>query len=286
MRDFEKWLGGFRSTMAGYDYYVDFGKVFSHIDDIKIELNILNSLIGSKNIDADFDSLLTKYPEVLRCLPILLAKREMEIAAMDENGIFEYRFDKPNYSLAQYKYFMRHTGLFDLLQNHIVKDLVDYVTGVEVGMDTHARKNRSGDLMEDLVEKYLQDAGFVKDTDYFKEMNASKIESKWGLDMSSISNDGKAEKRFDFVVKGKENVYGIEANFFQSQSGSKLNEVARSYKTIALEAAPIEGFKFVWITDGQAWQGAKNNLLETFEVLENLYNVQDLESGLFTKIFK
>lgn len=285
MRDFNAWFGGFRETIADYKYYVNFDKVFSNVKDIKIELNILNSLVDSKNIEADFRCLIQRYPEVLKCIPILLAKREKEISATDGDGTFVYRFDKMNYTIDQYIVFMQKTGLFDLLTNHIINNLVDYVTGVETGMDTHARKNRGGDLMENLVESYLVKAGLIKGKTYFKEMYIHEIQDRWGVDLSCISNQGKAEKRFDFVVKVSDVIYGIETNFYAS-SGSKLNETARSYKTIAQESNNLDYFKFVWFTDGRGWEDAKNNLLETFEVLDNLYNIDDLENGIVKRVMK
>ena len=128
----------FRSnSIATYDYYIDLKKVIKNIDNIKIELNILNSLIGSKNIEKDFENIIKKYPETLKCIPILLAIRDMEIYAQDEEGSFLYNFKRPNYSIKQYKIFMRKTGLFDLIQNHIVNNLVDYVLGVETGLDSN-----------------------------------------------------------------------------------------------------------------------------------------------------
>ncbi len=285
MRNFNEWLKGFRATIADYKYYVNFEKVFENIENIKVELNILNSLIGSRNIEDDFERLVTDYPQVLKCIPVLLAKRETEISATDSEGTFNYRFDNMNYSVEQYKKFMRKTGLFELISNHLVSNLVDYVTGVETGLDSNGRKNRGGHLMEDLVEKYLIEAGLVKDVSYFKEMYISDIEAKWGVDLSCVSNQGKTEKRFDFVIKCPKCIYGIETNFYTS-SGSKLNETARSYKTIALETKDLDYFKFVWFTDGQGWVSARNNLLETFDVLENLYNIKDLEGGIINSLIE
>lgn len=282
-RDFDEWLAGFRETIADYKYYVDFGKVYNNVESIRIELNILNSLIGIKDIDTEFERIVTKYPEVLKCIPILLAKRESEIKAMDADGEFCYNFRKLSYPLEQYKVFMRKTGLFDLMENHIIHNLIDYVTGVETGLDSNGRKNRGGHLMEDLVESYLVRAGLVKGETYFKEMYIHEIENRWNIDLSSISNNGQAEKRFDFVVKGADKIYGIETNFYSSQ-GSKLNETARSYKTITLETKGLPYFEFVWFTDGKGWNTAKRNLKETFDVLEHLYNIKDLESGVVERV--
>jgi type II restriction enzyme len=281
-RNFNTWLGEFRESIADYGYYIDFPKIHKNVDAIKVELNILNALVGSQNIEQEFDALIAKYPETLKCIPILLAVRANEIYAIDEDGEFNYNFSKMNYSVEQYKIFMRKTGLFDLISNHIISNLVDYATGVETGLDSNGRKNRGGHLMENLVEGYIQKAGYVKGKDYFKEMNLSEIESKWNINLSAISNQGKAEKRFDFVIKTDNNIYGIETNFYGS-GGSKLNETARSYKTLALEAKTIDGFKFAWFTDGKGWNSARNNLEETFDVLDDVYNINDLESGVIER---
>lgn len=284
-RNFSEWLLGFRDSIADYGYYIDFEKVHRNVDNIKVELNILNSLIGSKNIEEDFEKLIGKYPETLKCIPLLLAVRSNEIYAIDGDGYYTYNFKKPNLSVEQYKTFMLKTGLFDLMENHIVNNLVDYATGVETGLDSNGRKNRGGHLMENLVESFIQKAGFVKDKSYFKEMYIHQITDKWGIDLSAISNQGKTEKRFDFVVKTPNMIYGIETNFYGS-GGSKLNETARSYKTLALETDTIDGFTFVWFTDGKGWTSARHNLEETFDVMEHIYNIKDMENGIITEVLK
>lgn len=285
MRDFNSWLSKFRSSIANYGYYIDFDKVYRNVNDIKLELNILNSLIGSTDIENDFKNIITKYPETLKCIPILLAVRANEIYAIDGDGEFLYDFKKVNYSPEQYAVFMRKTGLFELLENHIIHTLVDYVTGVETGLDSNGRKNRGGHLMEDLVESFIVKAGFVKGKTYFKEMYIHEITALWGIDLSAISNSGKAEKRFDFVIKTDKCIYGIETNFYAS-GGSKLNETARSYKQIAQEVATINGFEFVWFTDGQGWISARHNLEEAFDVMEHIYSITDLEENVIIKCIR
>ena len=288
-RDFNAWLSGFRDSIADYKYYIDFGKVYRNVEDVKVELNILNSLVGSKDIENEFKALLKRYPEILRAVPILLAKRESEIYCQDENGGFLYKFNPEKYPpnshvyYERYTYFMRETGLFDLLGNHVINNLVDYVTGVETGLDSNGRKNRGGHLMEDLVESFIKKAGFQKGVTYFKEMYIHQITAKWGIDLSAISNQGKMEKRFDFVIKTPSMIYGIETNFYGS-NGSKLNETARSYKTLALESDTIDGFSFVWFTDGKGWNGARHNLEETFDVMEHIYSIDDLENDIIPKV--
>lgn len=278
-RDFNEWLGKFRDSIANYEYYIDFAKVHRNVDSIKVELNILNALIGSKDIENEFMQIVSKYPETLKCIPLLLAVRANEIYAIDGDGEFSYNFKKMNYSPEQYTVFMRKTGLFDLMGKHIIHSLVDYATGVETGLDSNGRKNRGGHLMEDLVESFIVKTGYIKGQNYFKEMYIHEITEKWGIDLSAISNQGKAEKRFDFVIKTENMIYGIETNFYAS-GGSKLNETARSYKQIAQEVDTIDGFTFVWFTDGKGWHSAKRNLEETFDVLDTVYSIDDLESNI------
>ena len=284
-RDFHTWLSNFRYSIADFGYYIDFNKVYNNIESIKIELNILNSLIGSKNIEVDFENLIKKYPETLKCIPILLAVREYEIFAGENGDVKLYTFNKQINTVEDYKLFMRKTGLFDLLSNHIINNLYDYVTGVETGLDSNGRKNRGGHQMEDLVESYIQKAGFKRDVNYFKEMYVSEVSRKWNIDLSAVSNQGKMEKRWDFVVKTDNCIYLIETNFYGS-GGSKLNETARSYKTIATEMKNVKGAKFVWFTDGAGWKSAARNLEETFDVLDDIYSINDMQNGIMTEVFK
>ena len=283
-RDFNTWLSSFRYSIADFGYYIDFKKVYKNVDSIKIELNILNSLIGSKNIETDFENLIAKYPETLKCIPILLAVREYEIFAGENGDVKLYTFNKQINTIEDYKLFMRKTGLFDLLSNHIINNLYDYVTGVETGLDSNGRKNRGGHQMEDLVESYIQKAGFKKDINYFKEMYVSEVSRKWNIDLSAVSNQGKMEKRWDFVVKTDNCIYLIETNFYGS-GGSKLNKTARSYKTIATEMKNVKGAKFVWFTDGAGWKSAARNLEETFDVLDDIYSINDMQNGIMKTLF-
>ena len=283
-RNFNDWFSNFTDSIATYEYYTDFDVAYKNIDKIKVELNIMNSLIGSKNIESDFDLLFKRYPEIRNCIPLLIAVREKEIKVIDDGEKLKYNFTSIN-DVDLLKRFMRKTGLFDLISNHLVNNLVDYATGVEVGLGSNGRKNRGGHLMEDVLKGFIEQAGFIKDKNYFKEMYLKDIEQRWNIDLSTLSNLGKVAKRFDYVVKTNNCIYAFETNFYSS-NGSKLNETARSYKMLAEESKNIKGFAFVWITDGLGWQGAKNNLEETFDVMENIYNIKDLEQGKLKEILK
>lgn len=280
MRDFDYWLAQMRKSINTYSFYVDFDKVYANVEAMKIELNILNSLIGSQNVEKDIRFIFEKYPETLKCIPTLLAVRQNEIYAQDEEGSFSFNFSKPNYSIDEYIMFMRKTGLLNLISEHIVNNLVDYALGIETGLDSNGRKNRGGHQMENLVELYLKKAK----VEYYKEMYLTEVESKWNIDLSAISAEGTTTKRWDFVVKTHDKIYVIETNFY-SAGGSKLNETSRSYKMIAEEAKTIPNFEFMWITDGGGWRSARRNLAETFNVMEHIYNITDMENGVFDKVF-
>src|SRR5574344_1141971 len=278
-RNFEDWLSNFKESISDYEYYVDFNKIYKNVDKVKIEINILNSLIGSNTIEKDFKEIIFKYPETLECIPLLLAVRSTEIFVKDEINEYLFDFKKMVYSMDDYVRFMQESGLFDLLQNHIINNLYDYVLGIEVGLDSNGRKNRGGHLMEDLVESYIIKAGYKKDVNYFKEMYLKDIEKKWNLDLSEMSGNNTSTKRFDFVIKTDNQVYVIETNFYSS-GGSKLNETARSYKMLASESKKVEGVTFIWFTDGLGWLSARKNLEETFNELDTLYSINDLENGI------
>ena len=282
-RDFNEWLSKFKTSISDYTYYVDFEKIYKNVDKVKVELNILNSLIGSQNIEEEFQNILIKYPETLECIPLLLAVRSREIFIKDKMNEYLFKFDKMIYSIEDYIRFMRESGLFDLLQNHIINNLYDYVLGIEVGLDSNGRKNRGGHLMENLVEEYIEKAGYKKDISYFKEMYLSDIEKKWNLDLSAMSGNNVSTKRFDFVIKTENQVYVIETNFYSS-GGSKLNETARSYKMLAEESKKVNGVTFIWFTDGIGWLSARKNLEETFNEMETIYNIVDLENGIINNL--
>lgn len=282
-RQFEPWLETMRPSINTYKFYTDFEKVDMNVLSVRVSLNLLNTLIGAEDIENDFLEIISKYPETLEVVPILLAKRENEIYCQDEaKGNILYNFKKKNCTNEQYAYFMKQTGLFDLLQKKKINNLVDYVYGVEVGLDSNARKNRGGHQMEDLVESFLKKGGYK----YYKEMRTPAVEEKFHLNLSRLTNGSSVVKRFDFVVETENQIYAIETNFYSS-GGSKLNETARSFKMIAEETLFINGLTFIWITDGiNGWRSTRTNLKETFDTMENLINITDLENGVLQDIIK
>jgi type II restriction enzyme len=284
-RDFEDIMKNLKETIADYSYYTNFKKVFENVNKYKVELNILNSLIGSSNIEADFIKILEKYPETLKVIPILLAVRRTEISVIEGNEI-KYNFKFKNVSNEEYAKFMCKTGLFDLLEKSKIKSLNDYLTGVEVGLDSNSRKNRTGTAMGNIVESYLKK---IKEIEYQKEMTKAQISEKYNINLDALilNDDTKkdAEKKFDFVVKTNNKLYLIETNFYSS-SGSKLNETARSYKSLANDIKNISNVEFIWITDGIGWKSAKGNLKETYDIMDYLFILKDLEEGKLKEVLK
>ncbi|MDE5599315.1 MAG: type II restriction endonuclease, partial [Ureaplasma sp.] len=267
--EFEYWYDNLVDTIADYEYYVDFKDIYKNVNNVKVKLNILNSLIGSKDIENEFEQLIYDYPEVVDCIPLLIAVRKKEIKLIDNNEQLIFNFSKID-DIELLKKFMRKIGLFDLMSNRISNNLVDYVTGIEVGLYSNTRKNKGGHLMEDIIEVFLQNYGLIKDKTYFKEMYLNEIQEKWNIDLSSLKSLGKDRKRFDFVVKLKDEIYVIESSFYNA-NGSKLNETARSYELISNECKKIDNFNFIWITDGYGWKQSKKIIEKAYYSIDNIY---------------
>lgn len=282
-RKFEDIIESLRDSIATYDYYVDFNKVYANVSKVEMQLNLLNYLIGKDNVENEFLKLLIEYPDVIEVIPILLAIRTGEIKVID-GELISYNFKEMNREPEDYTKLLRESGLVNLFQNKKIKNLVDYVTGVEVGLDTNARKNRTGHLMEDIVESYIQK---IDNVDYLKEANINEIKNHFKTDVLDhllIDEDTYANKRFDFVVKNKnDELLLIETNFYRT-SGSKLNETARSYAKLGQDLKEIKGVKFVWITDGVGWKSTQNNLREAYAVIEHIYTLDDLDNNILRKI--
>lgn len=284
-KEFNNWLSTFKDSIADWNYYTDFNKVYRNVDSIKVELNLLNSLINSKNIENDFRDLAEKYPSILKAIPILIAKRESEISIVDVNITKVYQFDKLNLPIDDYIKFMHKTGLFDLLSKHIIRDLTDYVKGVEVGLDTNARKNRTGTAMERIVASYLNNQENISSDEVYSQLSTKEIYRLSGIDLSMIDEDKIANKRFDFVIYKNKHIYAIEVNFY-SGGGSKLNETARSYQMLYEQTKDIQNFTFIWITDGVGWKTAKSNLEEAYNSIDYVLSIDDLKCNKLAKIIK
>ena len=271
-KDFDKFMSQLAETNATLDFYTDFSKIRENVRSIEIKLNTLNYLIGKDDLATAVKELWDNDKRVFSILDILIATRQ------DQHKKYLDDMGKPHLVhdlLDNYEgimTFLNETGLADVLKNKNIKNLVDYVFGVEAGLDTHARKNRSGDITELLLHRILTANGIEHRMEvYSREFPAIK---------EALGTD---EKRFDFVIETKRCIYLIEVNFYSS-GGTKLNEVARSFSGIAPKVNSVDGFEFVWVTDGQGWNSARNKLEEAYNEIDRMYNFESL--GIFLKEVK
>lgn len=268
---FNLFMSQLRETNATLDFYCDFPKIARNVADIEISLNMLNFLIGKENLREAVQSLWDRDPRVFEVMDILIATRKKDDKKyIDKDGSM-HSVHSLFSSVDGVMKFLEGTGLDKLFKNKEVKDLVDYVFGVETGLDTNARKNRSGDITETLVARIFYNAGIR-----YREQVSSK-------EFPSIAAAlGADQKVFDFVITANGKTYLIEVNFY-SGGGSKLNEVARSYTDVAPKVNGVHGFEFVWITDGIGWNSARNKLEEAFAAIPSIYNLTTI-SEFISKI--
>jgi len=259
---FKTFLSQLSETNATLDYFVDFEKVKGNVRKIALKLNQLNYLIGKDNLEEAINDLYEENPKVFEVLDILIAVRNKNAKTLDNTGkitLLESYFTSPKGVLE----YICETGLAEVFKNKEISNLVDYVFGIEVGLDTNARKNRGGDNMSKAVSLL-----FDREEIYYKK----EVNSTLFLDIESLGVD---VKRFDFVIKTKKKTYLIETNFYNT-GGSKLNEVARAYSEVAPKINQYENYEFVWITDGQGWLSAKNKLEEAYNTIPSVYNLTTL----------
>ena len=259
---FKTFLLQLSETNATLDYFVDFEKVKGNVRKIALKLNQLNYLIGKDNLEEAINDLYEENPKVFEVLDILIAVRNKNAKTLDNTGkitLLESYFTSPKGVLE----YICETGLAEVFKNKEISNLVDYVFGIEVGLDTNARKNRGGDNMSKAVSLLFDKEGIY----YKKEVNSTLF-----LDIESLGVD---VKRFDFVIKTKRKTFLIETNFYNT-GGSKLNEVARAYSEVAPKINQYENYEFVWITDGQGWLSAKNKLEEAYNTIPSVYNLTTL----------
>ena len=263
-KDFNKFMSQLQETNQTLDFFCDFNKISQNVEDIKLSLCMLNSLIGATDMRKSVETIWNRDKSAFNVMDILIAVRsEGKKKVLDSLGncvVLDSLFK----SVDGVMEFLDNTGLTELMQSKKIKDLVDYVFGIETGLDTNARKNRSGHVMEGMVAHIFNRNGIS----YSKEVYSSE----WPEITKVLGDD---EKRFDFVIKTAAKTYLIEVNFY-SGGGSKLNEVARSYSDIAPKINSVPGFEFVWITDGIGWKSAKNKLQEAYSIIPSIYNLTDI----------
>ena len=260
---FDRFIQQLAESNATLDYFTDFPKIRNHLAPMAIKLNQLNYLLGQRDLREAVKALWNENPSVFEVLDILIAVRsDRQAKTMDETGnivpLASY------FVSAERVYaFLEGTGLAEVFRNREIKNLVDYVYGIEVGLDTNARKNRGGENMSKAVCLVWDQARIL----YQKEVSVTAF--------PQIQSLGVDIKRFDFAIRTARKVYLIETNFYNS-GGSKLNETARAYSDLAPKINRYPGFEFVWITDGQGWLSAKNKLEEAYRSIPCVFNLHTL----------
>lgn len=258
---FNLFMSQLRETNATLDFYCDFPKIARNVAEIEISLNTLNYLIGKENLREAVEALWNRDERVFDVMDILIATRKKDDKKYIDNDGSMHSVHSLFSSVDGVMKFIEGTGLDKVFKNKEVKDLVDYVFGVETGLDTNARKNRSGEITETLVARIFDKAGIT-----YRE----QVSSKEFPAISAVL--GADQKVFDFVIAANSKTYLMEVNFY-SGCGSKLNEVARSYTDVAPKVNGVPGFEFVWITDGVGWSSACNKLEEAFAAIPSIYNL-------------
>ena len=259
--EFSTFMSQLKDTNQTLDFFCDFDKIHNNVENIKLSLCMLNSLIGTADLRSAVETIWRRDKSAFNVMDILIAVRsegkKKVLNSLGECVILDSLFDSVDGVIE----FLEDTGLAEVLQSQKITNLVDYVFGVETGLDSNARKNRSGHVMENVVAEIFDN----NDIDYRTEVYSSE----WTEMTQALGDD---EKRFDFVIETPQKIYLIEVNFY-SGGGSKLNEVARAYSDIAPKINAVEGFEFVWITDGIGWNSAKNKLQEAFNIIPSIYNL-------------
>jgi len=269
-----------KQTVSGWDYFVNWSKVLGNIKDIEVELNILNYLVGKDHIEEEFARLLEKYPQVARLVPVLVACRQARFDLLTTYGRTEFTFETFDFAkpggleIGKVVEFAKGTGFLELLTTQRVQSIVDYVIGVEVGLDSNGRKNRRGKTMEAIVEFFVRDICDRGALDFLPEASASKVREKWGLNLRV----DKSSRRVDFVINNCGHLFLIETNFYGG-GGSKLKATAGEYKAMH-DFWTKDGHDFIWITDGCGWESTRLPLRETFNHIDYLLNLEMVSKGV------
>lgn len=281
-KDFNHLVTTFKSSIKTWDYFVNWNKVFANSTELEIALNKLNYLLGKDNLRGEFNKLYQSNPDIIKALPVLLAVREKKIEIFDkvtkDSEFFDFTVADKNAD--EYFEFLDKSGLARLFQSDGIKNLVDYVVGVEVGLDSNGRKNRGGSLMEEIIGIFLTEFCKKNDFEYLAQARPSTIRAKWDFDVRV----DKSERSFDFAIYNPRTnkLKLFEANFYNG-GGSKLKAVCGEFKGLydELKAQDID---FVWVTDGLGWHTTKRPLEETYNHNQYVFNLNILEAGALNEL--
>jgi len=290
---FEYLVNHTKETIKGWDFFVAWEKVLNNVGKVEVTLNILNYLVGKKNVRNEFKMLVSRYPEIVEVLPMLLALRKKNddfsvkvIEPLEDNVLNykEYKFDKKcvytTEEVEALAEFAEKSGLLRMFEDKNIKSVEDYVLGVEVGLDTNSRKNRTGIHMEMIVELLIKKLCSTHNYRYIAQATSRKIFEEFGYNVSV----DKSKRSFDFAIDNGERLYIIETNYF-NVGGSKLKSVAGEFVTLfdlIKRQTPEHGF--IWITDGTGWKASRKSLREAFDKVDYILNLDMVENGILEEI--
>jgi len=286
---FDDFFATIRPSMKLWDYFVNWNKVEQNTSQMAVYLDHLNSLLGSKDFDADFEALVFKHPDVVRGIPCLLVRdgsnSQIYSIIEDLNEIGEpdlvFDFSKPATTKDARELalqFVKRTGIIRLFSVGGVKNLVDFALGVEAGLDSNGRKNRSGKNMEKVVDSYLRRFTNSSSAEFISQAKAADIKRKWNFDVP----EDKAGRNFDFAISDGKSLILMEVNFYGG-GGSKLKATAGEYQLLH-RMLKSKGINFVWVTDGDGWKTAKKPLRDAFDELDYLWNLNWLNRDYLSEI--
>lgn len=283
-KSFAYLVGTFRDSIKSWDHFVNWDKVYSNAESLRRELHLWNSLLGSERFDEEFMDLLAEYPNIVRAIPALVVRDgknsskfqvTLDLSAETLEQI-EFDFSKPatrDEDREKALVFVKKSGLERLFRDSGTTNLLDYMIGVEAGLDSNGRKNRSGSTMELIVEHQISRISEANGYRWIPQATASSIKSEFGFDVKT----DKSSRSFDFAVTDGSRLLLVETNFYGA-GGSKLKSVAGEFTQLS-SLVSTESTSFVWITDGAGWKTALAPLREAFEKIDHIFSLAMVGSG-------
>lgn len=282
-------INNMKESNRTFDFFVDWAKVFSQVENIEVELNLLNYLVGKESIENELFSLIKRYPDIVSVIPALIALRDKSARVLVDYRRYEWLFKNYTFRLkntytdneiASFVEFCSEVGLLELFKNRKIKNVVDYYIGLEVGIGTNGRKNRGGKLMEDIVEWYISTFTNPFNLPYIRQASAAKIRRQWNIELPL----DKSSRQYDYAILKNNKLVLIEANFF-SGGGSKLKSIAGEFISLDNFLSDIKLIdSFIWVTDGMGWNTAKAPLRETFINNDYVLNTRMIADGALEEI--
>ena len=263
----EEYLSSIELTNIEIKDLIDHKKIIEYVKKQEVKLNTLNYIIDNseEKIINKIKFLFNEEDQnVFQVLPFLLAIKHEDIS---KNKKIFLKSDQETVDLKKLiqteegvlKVF-KESGLLEFILQGKIKNFVDYLTGVEVGKDTNARKNRYGKKFENSVEKIINQ--------HFGNDPNIKIDKQVKVKNTDLNKTLIKVKKLDFIITNLRNqkTVLIETSHYNG-SGSKINETGKSYLELINEINEYQAnHQFLWIADGNGMYDLnKETLLKHLE---------------------